>query len=367
MKVLIITASLNERSGWGRYSRAVIDQLIARGMDVVVCTETVADVPYPTLQISPLSSIGAFLKNLFTVRRATRDATLIHALDGWPYGVYGWFAVMGTRKSLFINGVGTYSVAPLYSPFRGFLLRRAYARAQKIFCISNYTKQQLAEAGISEAKLLTILQGTLRLPELSPAEVTEYRTKYNLAEDRRPIILTVGAIKDRKGQIDTLKAVEILKGTHPHILYVVVGSAGSRYAENLSAYAAEHDLQDNLLVVSDADDRALAFFYSICDIFALNSNTDNTHHHFEGFGLVIVEAYQFGAPAVGSSGCGIEDAIDDGKTGFLTAQRDSQDIAQRMAQLLERRDVFSANAKRKYGQFDWADTVARYVEWYPKR
>src|SRR3569623_55113 len=43
------------------------------------------------------------------------NVDLVHALDAWPYGFYGFAAVFGTKKKLFINGIGTYSVAPLYS------------------------------------------------------------------------------------------------------------------------------------------------------------------------------------------------------------------------------------------------------------
>jgi glycosyltransferase involved in cell wall biosynthesis len=365
MEVLIITASLNEQSGWGRYSNAVINQINEQGMNVTICSETnEVEARYSMHYISRLASLADFLRNIIIVRNAAKKADIVHALDGWPYGVYGWLAVLASSKRFFINGVGTYSVAPLYGRMKGWLMRRAYGRAQKIFCISDYTSHELAAAGVSDKKLLTVLQGSSHLPEISEEEIAEYRTRYRISEDHKPLVLTVGAIKDRKGQIETLKAVEILKDRYPNILYVALGSVASNYADGLRSYASTHHLNDNLIIVDDADDRILSFFYSICDVFALNSNTDKLHHHFEGFGLVIVEAYQFGKPAVGSKDCGIESAIQDGVTGLLTEQRNPDDIAQKIAMIMEGYDVFANNARLAYKTFNWEKTVATYMEFY---
>ncbi len=367
MKVLIVTGSLNERSGWGRHTRAVVDQLIVQGMEVSVCTEVIANAPCRMTKITPLRSwykAASLVFNMLIVRRAARNVDVIHAIDGWPYGVYGWFATIGTSKRLFTNGVGTYSIAPLYSRSRGWLLRRAYAKASRIFCISDYTKRQLEHAGIPAEKLTIVLHGATRQPEISDLERTNFAAKYSISNERHPIILTVGAIKDRKGQLETLKAVELLKVQYPSILYVALGSSASNYAVQMRSYADTHSLGSNLLIVSDANDRALSYFYSTCDVFALNSNTDEIHHHFEGFGLVVVEAYQFGKPAVGSRDCGIESAIEDGATGYLTNQRDPEDIAEKIQTILDSYDVFSKNARAGYNVFDWKKTVETYVRIY---
>lgn len=121
---------------------------------------------------------------------------------------------------------------------------------------------------------------------------------------------------------------------------------------------------DNLLIITNADDRTIAFLYSICSVFALNSNTDIKHHHFEGFGAVITEAYQFGVPAVGSRDSGIEDAIQDGRTGYLTYQGDAEDIAQKIENVLQNREVLSEQAQRAGIGFSWEKTIKTYMQYY---
>ncbi len=367
MNVLIISLKLGEHSGANTLSRSVIDGLRAQGVAVSVCAEVAGEVPFPvtTLEsVSGRSTILAFLRNMMKVRRAVKNVQAVHAMDGWPYAIYGWWAVLGTSKRLFISGVGTYSVAPFYIFGQRWLTRRAFARAANVFCISDYTKEQIAKAGVSEKKLLTVLMGNSPLPEISADEREAFSKKYAIDSSRHPIVLTVGAIKTRKGQLETFKAVEILKKKYPSILYIAVGSTRNAYAEQMKSYAAERGLSAHLRVVSDADERALAYFYSTCTVFALNSFTDETYHHFEGFGLVIVEGYQFGKPAVGSRGCGIESAIQDGKTGLLTEQQSPADIAEKIQTILDSYDVYSKNASALYPSFTWPKTTATYKSYY---
>ncbi len=367
MKVLIITASLDEHSGWGRYSRAVIDQLIAQGMDVIVCSENKGNALYSVKQLRPISSlltIGAYVQNILTVRRASRDADIVHSLDGWPHGTYGFWAVLGTAKPLFMTGIGTYSVAPLYNLGTSWLLRRAYARAKKVFCISDYTKKQIEEAGIDPRKLTTVHVGTSTFPSVSYDEAALSTKQHGIPNEATPVILTVGAIKERKGQMTTLRAVEILRRHMPHVLYVMVGRADAAYRAEIERYVESKQMQNNVLIIQGADDRDLAHLYTRCDVFALNSNTDLIHHHFEGFGLVVVEAGAFGKPAVGSIGSGIEDAIKDGETGFLTRQGDSQDVAEKIDRIMAKYHFFSSNAKLFSTTFNWAHMASAYIRFY---
>lgn len=371
MKVLIITANVSDKSGWGRSSRSIVEELVAQGVKVEIMSEQPPDkditcVWHPLYPLSARFALWGFFQNIWTAHvAACKGIDVVHALDGWPFGVYGYAGVLGSKRKFFITGVGTYSVAPLYSRVRGLFLRIAYAHAHKIFCISEYVKKQLALAGINESKLVTVHLGATPLPEVSSDEINQLRQKYHIAPDRFPIVLTVGAIKDRKGQMHTLRAVELLKKKYPAILYIAVGSRlPPSYATGMEEYAVAHKLQDTLLIISGADDRVLSFFYSICSVFALNSTTYTHDHHFEGFGLVVVEGYQFGKPAVGSLNCGIEDAITDGITGLLARQKDPEDIANKISKVLDNIDFFSKNAKMRYTNFSWDTTVKTYIDFY---
>lgn len=351
MKILLITKSINEKIGWGRHALAIAEHLRKQGAEVTLYVEKRGG--------------ASFLCNSIGVRRLAREHDVVHAMDGWPLGVWGYLAVVGRPTALFINGVGTYSVAPLYSFWKGFLLRCAYGKAKKIFCISEYTGKELRDAGIPAGKIRIVHFGVPTLPLVPLSERESYRKKYAIPTDAFPIILTVGSIKERKGQMETLKAVEMLIQRYPHILYVMAGSSNHpQYVAGLNAYAAEHGFGKHIRTVAESDDRGLSFLYSVCTIFALNSNNNSANHHFEGFGAVILEACQFGKPSVGSSGCGIEDAIANGQSGLLARQKDPADIAEKIERILERLDFFSRNATMQYALFDWRKTVSAYLKSY---
>ena len=350
LKLAIIAPSVDLNNGWGRYSVSIIDALREKGIDATVIVKK-----------NP-KTLMSFVRDIIDVRRAIKDADIIHAFDGWPFGVYGYFAVLGTRKRLFISGIGTYSVAPLAHPLKRFFLKRAYIRARAIFCISNYTNRAI-KLKVRNANTVTIFMGLSKLPGITSREAETYKKQYGL-HDHYPVILTVGEVKHRKGQFDTLKAIKLLKKEYPDIFYIMVGSKDRNYVAEIEKYAWDNNLAKNIkLIDSVKDDRSLSFFYGLCDVFVLNSNNDGDH--FEGFGLVMLEAAQFGKPVVGSKNCGIEDSVGDNYNGYLTNQADSRQIAMRIGDILNGdQELWSKNSIEFSGKFSWDKTAEEYIKNY---
>lgn len=364
LRVVIIAPSMDLKSGWGRYSISVIDALKESEVSPVIITgHCRPGTRFETKGcLLPHTSLVSLMKNAMRVRKISKHADIVHAFDGWPFGFYGYVAVLGTRKKLFVSGIGTYSVAPLNNFFKGFLLRRVYTKARAIFCISNYTKDCI-KSKVKKANAVTVFMGLTELPKILSSNLSEYRKRYDI-RDQYPILLTVGEVKHRKGQLDTLKAIELLKRQYPNILYIMVGSHSQRYAEHIKKYAKDHDLDGTIRLVDDAmDDMSLSFFYTICDVFALNSNNDGGH--FEGFGLVLLEAAQFGKPVIGSRNCGIEDSIWNGYNGYLTNQADAFDISKKIGIILKgNQKELSANSVHFSKKFSWQKTASEYIHYY---
>jgi glycosyltransferase involved in cell wall biosynthesis len=300
-----------------------------------------------------------FFKNIYTVKKSAQEHEVVHAFDGWPHAFYGLCAVLGTSKRLFINAVGTYSIAPLDGKLiKKILLTCAYRRATIIFAISTFVAKELKKR-IKDIKVKVVHLGTTRIHfELN------FNDNLLLTElsGRNPVVLTVGALKKRKGQLDTLKAVVSLKIKYPNIVYVALGDTSDvSYTNALRTYAKENDSENLLLIRGEVEEGELAFWYHKADLFALNSV--NHDGHFEGFGLVILEAAQYGVPAVGSGGCGIEDAILDGKTGYLAKQSNVEDIAEKIDRLLSKK-MNPIAIKEFASSFDWDQTTKQYIEAY---
>lgn len=356
MKVLALAETKDVKSGWGRYTHEVVSELQVQGIEVDLIT---SDILLPF-------SFKNFFKNIFLVRRhITEDISIIHAFDVWPYAVYANLANQFKAKPFFVTGVGTYSIPPKLG-IKSMLMKFALLRAKEVFCISRYTLS-LIKSRVKNAHTSLVFWGTSKLLPIADAEIEAYKELYTIEKIKFPKILTVGQIKHRKGQLDTLKAIHALKFLYPQILYIIVGSdADTAYVETIRDYAKVNGLVNNLKIVTNQKtDKELSFFYSIADVFAMNSN--NEDDHYEGFGLVFLEAAQFGKPAVGSSGCGIEDAIMDGETGYLAKQGDSIDIAEKLGKLLEnddRRVQFGLSAKKRAATITWEKTVQHHINSY---
>ena len=275
MKILVITNNTRPDSGWGRYSQAVINEYPSLGVESRVLTEQD--------EILPATSVVNFIKNCFAIRRMAGDYDIVHAFDAWPYGVYAWIATFGTKKKYFINAIGTYSVTPLHDFFKGFLLKRVYKNAKAVFAISNFIKEKILKY-INLDNIHTVYLAHSKFSHISQAEIDIYKERFGIS-DGSPIILTVGEVKDRKGQYEVVESIKILKNKYPDILYIMVGSDRKNigYINKINEYIKKESLDKNVRIISDVNtDAELAYFYGISDVFILNAKIDGKH--FEGFG-----------------------------------------------------------------------------------
>ncbi|MBX4195819.1 glycosyltransferase family 4 protein [Candidatus Parcubacteria bacterium] len=359
MKIAYLAKTIDHGSGGGRYALSVVKVARGLGLEVEVFKEEDDGHEGQAVLRRGLGIIQSSLK----LRKLVKSFDVVHSLDVWPYGVHAYLSVIGTDKKLFVSGVGTYSVLPLESPLKKLILRPILKRAGKIFCISHYVKEEMARR-LPLDNLAVVNLAHTELPAFSGEELERYRQAYEVDRSKYPILLTVGAVKHRKGQLDTVKAVAKLTKKYPNLLYIMVGTTDEHaYIREISKFAKANGLEGYIKIVGDAkSDKALSFFYSISDVFVMNSNND--HGHFEGFGMVFLEAASFGKPVVGSSNCGIEDALLDGYNGYLAKQGDSEDIAGKIDLALQNRSALGKNSLEFAKRFSWQKTVEKYLESY---
>lgn len=188
------------------------------------------------------------------------------------------------------------------------LTRRLIRHATRISTLTHFTRNLLCEC-FPEAEGKTFLTpGALRsdfaVVHAAPA-----------GEKQRIVVLTVGRLHPRKGQLHTIRALQSLaREFRAQIEYWIVGGQSKGgYADELQAAAAESDLQVRFF--GDVSDEELDQIYDRADIFAMTSVDHG--HSIEGFGLVYLEAAAHGLPVVGHNVGGVAEAVVDGRTGLL--------------------------------------------------
>src|SRR5690606_37907821 len=135
-----------------------------------------------------------------------------------------------------------------------------------------------------------------------------------------PTVLTVGAVKPRKGTLALVQAMPAIREQLPDARLVIIGSLEmdpdyvARVREEIEALG----LQESVRLLGRVPDHMLMSWYAAADVFALPSL--NVGWKFEGFGLALLEASAAGLPVVSTTNCGVEDSVDDSVTGLLVAQ-----------------------------------------------
>jgi glycosyltransferase involved in cell wall biosynthesis len=142
---------------------------------------------------------------------------------------------------------------------------------------------------------------------------------------------------------------------------VIIGdNSNAAYQSRLHAIIEKHDLGRAVHILGRVPEETLIGWYHAADVFALPSI--NAGDQFEGFGLVHLEAGAANLPAIGTLGCGAEDAIDDGETGYLVPQNDPVALAGAITRLLQDDDLrarLGAANRRKAEAFTWDGVAAK--------
>jgi len=230
-------------------------------------------------------------------------------------------------KRLVLTFHGSEILKFAHSPLRRSLARRLIRHASRVSTLTYYT-QELLLANFPEAvNKVFLTPGALRsdfavVPSRQPAQAKE-----------RIVVLTVGRLHPRKGQLSTLQALQLLA---PEVrarveYWIVGGQSKDNYEQTLRATAARSpDLTVRFLGAMPDDE--LSDLYDRADIFAMTSV--NHGHSIEGFGLVYLEAAAHGLPVVAHDVGGVPEAVLDGVTGLLVPPHRPAQLAAAFEQLI---------------------------------
>lgn len=370
MRICFLNKNLDIIGGVGRYGRDIVDSISRqKGVEAIVLTEGKSGhkLEKPILRESLLlrDLLNLFV-NAFKIRKYIKKCDIIHALDGYPYGVIAALANIGTGKKLVINGIGTYTILPFENPIKKVLLMWAYKQANKVLCISSYTEKQLLKK-VKINSTIVVNHG-VNYEKFNRSILSK---ALNQRESTRPkVVLSVaGGLKCRKGIHIAIPAVAEVKKKYPDIKYYIVGSQSDdrEYFNKLKDLVKKYDLVRNVIFLENLSDEQLIQLYYSADLFLLTSI--NIQNDFEGFGLVYLEAGACGKPAIGTFNCGAEDAIIDNITGLLVPQKDVEKTSEAILKLLDNPDLakkLGENGKKRARQMSWDKVAKKYIKEYKK-
>ncbi|HJN84758.1 MAG TPA: glycosyltransferase family 4 protein [Patescibacteria group bacterium] len=174
-------------------------------------------------------------------------------------------------------------------------------------------------------------------------------------ESEKVNLISVGRLVERKGHQRVLRALSKMPHMHDRLRYTIHGGDGD-YREALFELVKELDLNEIVRIVVDAPDEDVHRRLSKADIFVMPTIT--TKGDREGFGFVYAEASTFGVPSIASRIPGVDEAVLDGKTGFLVgSDEELTDAMMRLIQDRDRRVELGAAAKKRVDEHFTPDAV----------
>ena len=147
-------------------------------------------------------------------------------------------------------------------------------------------------------------------------------------EYKRGEILYVGTIDRRKGVKYLVKAAKQLKKSGKQFHINIVGKVTDvAYYEEIKEYITNEDLQEYITFFGRVSIDELNKFYAEAELFVLPSL-------LEGYGIVLIEAFQRGLPIVAFNNSAIPYTVKNGENGFLANNKDYNDLACKIKQIL---------------------------------
>lgn len=295
-----------------------------------------------------------------TARRYSNAADLILAINI----AYGGFAARYAQRRY---GAPYLTFAYAYEflkfarlPFVRKFFVRLYENSRRVIAISQYTKEKLVEFGVNEALIAVIHPGAPDRQSFTVEELAKWRDAQNFVDG--PMILAVGRFIPRKGHQTLVRAFPAVLKAFPAATLVLVGDGPEVPAVQNEIHRL--DLNGRVRLTGKVSDDALQRFYAACTLFALPAEIRGAGQ-VEGFGLVYVEAQNYGKPVVACKTGGVEDAIVDGETGVFVEPGNPEALAAAIVDLLgdaERaRKLGEAGCARVAAELNWREFTTRMM------
>ncbi len=363
------TPALRQGAGIGRYTRGLVDGLLALAPPADITLLRAADAadhpagsmpPFPVRRIPLSSRHQAILWHRLHLPLPadwfTGRVDIYHSPD---------FVLPPLRRArgvMTVHDLSFLQVPDCADPgLRRYLeqaVPHAVRRATRILADSASTKQDLVTLlGVDAARIDVVYPGVgpAYRPVTDAAQRDDVRRRYAL---RTPFILAVGTLEPRKNYDTLIRAYALARASAhlPHAL-VIAGGQGWLYQSIFDTVRqlGLHDWVQFLGYVAEAD---LPTLYSLADAFAFPSR-------YEGFGIPVIEAMACGTPVVTANNSSLPEAA--GQAALLVAADDVAGLAQALGQLLTD-DILRATLRQRgfaqAARFTWPSAAQALLHAY---
>ena len=296
-----------------------------------------------------------WLKSFKIIKKIVQEKNIEVILVGQvlPLGTVAWLLSKYLKIPYIVFTHAMDVTYPQKYPRKKLLMQKIFNGAEKIITVSRYTKYEIYKLlnNRNQGKIEIITPAPSITPDNFP------NTNINILKQEyagHKILLSVGRLVERKGHDIVIKSLPFLIQQKIKFKYIIIGDGINK--KHLCELVKKLNLENYVIFKNHLSDAEVAKYYQLCDVFIMPSR-ETEDKDIEGFGLVYLEANSFAKPVIGGKSGGVEDAIIDGKNGFLVDPKDIQMTAQAILKLFQNRNL--ATNFGLYGQ----DRIKKEFQW----
>ncbi len=232
--------------------------------------------------------------------------------------------------------------------------RRFFDQVDRVIAVSEFMAKQALLRGCPESKLLQHYIGI---------DLTRFTQQKD--ESEQPSLLFVGRLVEKKGCTYLLQAMEHLKTRFPELHLTIIGEGELKSSLQQEAQSRQLKVQFSGAATAAEIREQLAR----CWLFVAPSVTAESGD-MEGLGMVFLEAQALQTPVISFRSGGLVEAVEDGVTAMLSAEKDVTGLSENIASLLEnstlRHNMGVEGRKRVEENFDVRQQCAKLESIYAR-
>lgn len=301
--------------------------LVAAVRDSPILTELRPSVRQSFFELSPSNPLN--LTKAFALRRFVREhaVEIVHAHMARDYPLAALAVGRAAGARLIITRHVLFPMSKLH--------RMTRRRVARVIAVSQAVASVVREQDIFRNDQINVVHNGIDLAKFRPRVIEHAASRLRVA--------ILGELTPNKGQIEFLRAAEIVAAEIDNVDFIIAGrdnSSDGDYGHQLKALIEASKFRDRIQLIESRID--VAEFLSGLDVVVSASRS-------EAFGLAIVEAMAAGVPVVATATAGACEIISDKETGHLVPISDVNEMAAAISLLVKNpagRRQISESARR---------------------
>ena len=222
---------------------------------------------------------------------------------------------------------------------------------------SKFTKELAIQSGVDRNRIVVINPGISEVQKLDKKSLDKVE---NLLKYKSPRLITISRYDKRKNHEKIIMALRNLKQEYPDIVYISIGEGDEE--ENIKKLVKELNIENHVLFLKDISQELKNALLAKSNVFVMPSVIYKKS--VEGFGIVYIEAAQYGLPSIGGKDGGASDAILDKETGIICDGNNLDEVYSCIDSMLKNNSYknFSKKNIEFAKKFEWNNIIKKYLK-----